>query len=160
MTDASFDSLPHQGRLMGLDVGSKTIGLSLSDITQTIASPLKTIERVKLSKDIEALRKCIKDYDVVGFVIGLPMNMDGSSGPRCQSVRQFTKDLTEALPLPYCFQDERMSTLAVTRTMLEADLSRKRQGEVVDKMAASYILQGCLDALKYRRAKALGTPDL
>ncbi len=134
-------------RLLGLDVGSKTVGLALSDAGLMIASPYETLRRTKFTKDAERLREIVEREGVGGLVIGLPVNMDGSEGPRCQSVRQFAKNVEAKLGLPYAFWDERLSTAAVTRTLLEADASRKRRGEVVDKMAAAYILQGALDSL-------------
>lgn len=134
-----------QQPLMGLDVGEKTIGLALSDRTWLIASPLKTIRRTKFSKDVHDLIALLKNHGVCGCVIGLPMNMDGSEGPRCQSVRQFAQNLLAFEDIPVCFWDERLSTVAVTNTMLEADLSRQRRAQLVDKLAASYILQGALD---------------
>lgn len=134
-------------RLLGLDLGSKTIGLALSDVMLTVASPMETIRRKKFTKDAERLLTIIKEQNVGGLVLGLPMNMDGSEGPRCQSTRQFAKNMAEKIDIPITFWDERMSTMAVTRTLIEADASRKRQGELVDKLAASYILQGALDAL-------------
>ncbi|MFQ5535058.1 MAG: Holliday junction resolvase RuvX [Sphingomonadales bacterium] len=137
-------------RLLGLDPGAKTIGLALSDVTLTIASPLQTIRRTKFGQDAERLIALIKEHNVGGLVIGLPVNMDGSEGPRCQSARQFATNLLTKIELPIAFWDERLSTVAVTRTLLEADASRKRRGEVVDKMAASYILQGALDRLANR----------
>jgi len=139
-------------RLLGLDVGEKTIGLALSDISRMIATPLKTIERGKFTKDAETLLAIVKAHDVGGLVLGYPINMDGSEGPRCQSIRQFARSLAEKTPLPMLLSDERMSTMAVTRTMLDADLSRQRRAELVDKMAASYILQGVLDALNWSPA--------
>lgn len=140
-------------RLLGLDVGEKTIGIALSDVGRMIATPYKTITRGKFSKDAEALASIIKEQKVGGLVIGYPVNMDGSEGPRCQSIRQFARNLEEKIALPVLLFDERMSTMAVTRTMLDADLSRARRAELVDKMAASYILQGVLDILR-RNAKA------
>jgi putative holliday junction resolvase len=140
--------LPRGKRLLGLDVGTKTIGLALSDTTLTIASPMATLPRVKFAKDAERIRTIVTEQDVGGFVVGLPINMDGSEGPRCQSVRQFAANLLEKIELPLLFWDERLSTAAVTRTLLEADMSRKRRGETVDKMAAAYILQGALDAAR------------
>ncbi|OJX12789.1 MAG: Holliday junction DNA helicase RuvA [Caedibacter sp. 37-49] len=134
-------------RLLGLDVGAKTIGLALSDATWTIATPFKTLERKKLKQDILELMAIINKYNVCGLVIGLPKNMDGSEGPRCQSTKQFAYNFLNEIDLPVAFWDERLSTIAVTRTLLMADVSRKRRQEVVDKMAASYILQGVLDAL-------------
>jgi putative Holliday junction resolvase len=134
-------------RLLGLDVGEKTIGLAIADATLSIATPLETIRRVKFTKDAEELFKVVDGRGVGALVIGLPLNMDGSEGPRCQSVRQFAANLLKKRELEIAFWDERMSTMAVTRTLLEADASRKRRGEVVDKMAAGYILQGALDAI-------------
>ena len=135
------------GRLMGLDVGTKTVGLALSDVTWMIATPMETLKRVKFTKDALKLKDIIATQNVKGLVIGLPINMDGSEGPKCQSVRQFAENLEEHVDIPMAFWDERLSTVAVTRTLLEADMSRARRGEVVDKMAASYILQGALDRL-------------
>lgn len=133
-------------RLLGLDLGSKTIGLALSDVSRTIATPLLTITRTKFTKDAKELFQIIEEKDVFGLIIGLPVSMDGQEGPRCQSVRQFATSLLALRDLPIAFWDERLSTAAVTRTLLEADTSRKRRAEVVDKMAAAYILQGALDA--------------
>ena len=135
-------------RLLGLDVGEKTIGLSLSDVGRMIATPYKTIARSKFSKDVVALEAIINEQNVGGLVIGYPINMDGSEGPRCQSIRQFARNLSEKITLPMLLADERMSTMAVTRIMMDADLSRARRAELVDKMAASYILQGVLDMLE------------
>ena len=140
-------NLGRDQRLMGLDVGKKTIGLALTDVTLTIASPYDTIRRKRFRDDAEALATIIEREDVGGLVLGLPFNMDGSEGPRCQSVRQFATNLEERLALPYAFWDERLSTAAVTRTLLDADASRRRRARVVDKMAAAYILQGALDAM-------------
>ena len=145
--DLTKDFRPRQ-RLLGLDVGSKTIGLALSDFTLTIASPLETIRRSKFTLDLEHLKKLITTREVGGLVIGLPVNMDGSEGPRCQSIRQFAANCAAGIDLPMAFWDERLSTAAVTRTLLEADTSRARRGELVDKMAAAYILQGALDRLR------------
>lgn len=139
-------SLPRGRRLLGLDVGSKTIGLAISDPRLTIATPLETIRRQRFADDMAALTRIVADRGVGGLVIGLPVSMDGSEGPRCQSVRQFAANVLEKLDIPVTFWDERLSTAAVTRMMIEeADLSRRRRGEVVDKLAAAYILQGALD---------------
>ena len=135
-------------RLMGFDPGTKTIGISISDPSLKVATPIETIKRKKFKDDAARVRELIEEYKIGGFVIGLPINMDGSEGPRCQSCRQFQKNLEEVFDLPSCFWDERLSTAAVTRTLLEADASRKRRAEVVDKMAAAYILQGALDSIK------------
>ena len=132
-------------RLLGLDLGSKTIGLALSDVMLSIASPMETIKRKKFTLDAERLLQIITEQNVGGLVLGLPMNMDGTEGPRCQSTRQFAANMLEKIDIPIAFWDERMSTMAVTRTLLDADASRKRRGELVDKMAAAYILQGALD---------------
>jgi putative pre-16S rRNA nuclease len=141
-------SLPRGTRLLGLDLGERTIGLALSDPGLTIASPIDTIRRGKFTRDAEALIAVIEARGVGGLVIGLPVNMDGTEGPRCQSTRQFAANLLEKIDLPTTFWDERLSTAAVQRFLTdEADMTRKRRGEVVDKMAAAYILQGALDAM-------------
>jgi len=134
-------------RILGMDPGTKTIGLAISDLTHTIATPVETLKRTKFKKDLERLREIVSAQEVGAFVIGWPVNMDGSEGPRCQSVRAFANNLAEAFALPQVLWDERMSTSAVERTLLEADSSRARRKEVVDKMAAAYILQGALHAL-------------
>ncbi len=137
-------------RLLGLDLGEKTIGLAISDSALRVASPLETIRRSKFTHDASALGRLIDARDVGGLVLGLPLNMNGSEGPRCQSVRQFAANLAEAagLTLPIAFWDERLSTAAVERLLVEeVDMSRRRRAQVVDKMAAAYILQGALDAL-------------
>ena len=131
--------------LLGLDLGEKTIGLAVSDGSLMIATPMETIRRTKFTADAKRLAEIIDDRGVGGLVIGLPINMDGSEGPRCQSVRQFAANLLARADLPIAFWDERLSTAAVTRTLLDADVTRKRRAEVVDKMAAAYILQGALD---------------
>ena len=143
-------NLAPKARLLGLDLGEKTIGLALSDTGLTIASPYATIKRVKFTLDAKELLAIAAKEGAGGFVLGLPLNMDGSEGPRCQSVRQFAKNLEALTALPITFWDERMSTMAVTKVLIEADRSRKRRKELVDKMAASYILQGALDWLKNR----------
>ena len=143
----SFLDLPAYARLLGLDLGTKTIGLALSDLERQIASPLETIQRVKFGLDAAALLKIAGKHQVAGLVIGLPLNMDGTEGPRVQSTRAFVRNLIPLTDLPIVFWDERMSTLAVTRTLLDADASRAKRAAVVDKMAAAYILQGALDRL-------------
>ena len=145
--EAFADALPARGALMGLDLGTKTIGLAISDPGRSIASPLLTIARTKFKGDAAALLKEAGRQNIAGLVIGLPLNMDGSEGPRVQATRAFARNLTALTELPMLFWDERLSTAAVTRTLIEADASRKRRGEVVDKMAAAYILQGLLDRL-------------
>ena len=139
-------ALPRNSRLLGLDLGTKTIGLALSDISLTVASPLITLARSKFANDARELLAVVDKQEVGGLVIGLPVSMDGQEGPRCQATRQFAANLLKLRDLPITFWDERLSTAAVTRTLLEADASRKRRAEVVDKMAAAYILQGALDA--------------
>ena len=134
-------------RLLGLDLGTKTIGLAISDVSVTIASPLLTIQRTKFTKDIVELWAIVDSRDVGGLVVGLPISMDGTEGPRSQSTRHFVSNLLGLRDFPVTFWDERLSTAAVTRTLIESDASRKRRAEVVDKMAAAYILQGAIDAM-------------
>jgi len=152
----SLLDLPDHARLLGLDLGTKTIGLALSDVERSIATPLETIQRVKFGLDAAALLKIAGKYQVAGLVIGLPLNMDGTEGPRVQSTRAFVRNLAPLTELPIVFWDERMSTLAVTRTLLDADASRAKRAAVVDKMAAAYILQGALDRLARLADDALG----
>jgi putative Holliday junction resolvase len=140
------DALPEGGRLLGLDVGTKTIGLALCDAGWTIATPAELLHRGKFSADLERLRTLAEAQQVKGLVVGLPLNLDGTDSPRTQSVRAFARNLSP-LGLPILTWDERWSTQAVTRTLLDADASRARRAELVDKMAAAYILQGALDAL-------------
>jgi putative Holliday junction resolvase len=139
-------ALPGGGRLLGLDVGTRTIGTALCDAGWTIASPAALIRRTKFAKDLAALERLAAAERVAGIVIGLPLNLDGSDSPRTQSIRAFARNL-EPLGLPILLWDERWSTQAVTRTLIEADASRARRAELVDKMAAAYILQGAIDAL-------------
>ncbi len=131
---------------MGLDVGSKTVGIALSDVLHMIASPLETLRRKKFRDDIIRFREIVTQHDVGGVVVGLPLSMDGSEGPRCQSTRAFARNLAAEINLPMSAQDERMSTQAVERVLIkDVDMTRKRRGEVIDKLAAVYILQGFLD---------------
>lgn len=140
--------LPQGKRLLGLDVGTKTIGLALSDPSLAVASPIETLRRTKFTKDAESLLALMHGHEVGGLVVGLPVNMNGSEGPRCQSSRQFARNLLEKQDVPLAFWDERLSTAAIQRFLTDdADLSRRRRGELVDKLAAAYILQGALDAL-------------
>ena len=139
-------ALPSGGRLAGLDVGTKTIGIAICDAMWTIASPAETIRRTKFSIDRALLRELIAKQQIRGLVIGLPLNLDGSDSPRTQSVRAFARNLAD-LDLPILLWDERWSTQAVTRTLIAADASRARRAELVDKVAAAYILQGAIDAL-------------
>lgn len=134
---------------MGLDLGTKTIGLALSDLTLVIASPLETIRREKFTQDAKALLALVEKHGVGGLVLGHPLNMDGSTGPRAQASESFARNLARLSAIPVALWDERLSTVAVTRTLLEADTSRRRRAEVVDKMAAAYILQGALDRLGF-----------
>ena len=140
------ETLSEAGRLLGLDVGSRTIGVALCDAGWTIATPAELIRRGKFSADLEKLKCLVAEQRVAGIVVGLPLNLDGSESPRTQSVRAFARNL-EPLGLPILLWDERWSTQAVTRTLLDADASRARRAELVDKMAAAYILQGAIDAL-------------
>lgn len=138
-------------RLLGLDLGEKTIGLALSDTLLTVATPMQTLKRGKFAADAARLDIIISEQGVGGLVVGLPLNMDGSDGPSAQSARAFGRNWAARSPLPVLFQDERLSTSAVTRTLIDADASRRRRDEVVDKMAAAYILQGVLDRLRNLR---------
>ncbi len=140
--------IPANQRLLGLDLGSKTIGLAISDSGLAVASPLETFRRKKFTADAEALIALIAERGIGGLVLGLPKNMDGSEGPRAQSTRQFAANLLEKIDIPIALWDERLSTAAVERVLIdEADMTRKRRGEVIDKMAAGVILQGFLDFL-------------
>lgn len=140
-------ALARNQRLLGLDVGDKTIGLALSDPALSVASPVTTIKRSKFTADATALLKLATDRGVGGLVIGLPLNMDGTEGPRCQSVRQFGSNLLKLKDLPILFWDERLSTMAVERAMIAHDLTRAKRDKVVDQAAAAFILQGALDAI-------------
>lgn len=132
-------------RLMGLDLGTKTIGIAVSDGALMVASPVETLKRGKFTKDAEKLFAMIEGRGVGGIVLGLPVNMDGTEGPRCQSTRQFARNLMTIQDMPVAFWDERLSTAAVERAMIEADVTRAKRAKVVDALAASYILQGALD---------------
>ena len=143
-----LELIPHTGKILGLDLGTKTIGVAISDAMRYSASPLETIRRTKFTKDAERIDQLIAENNVVAIILGLPLNMDGSEGPRVQSTRAFARSLSQRINLPIAFWDERLSTSAVTRMMIEADLRRDRRAEVVDKLAASYILQGALDRLR------------
>ena len=140
--------LAAEARLMGLDLGTKTMGIAISDATRTIATARTTLRRTKLSRDIEALRALIADAEIGGIVVGLPVNMDGSEGRRAQSTRDVAARLAAGLALPVAFWDERWSTVAAERPLRAADLSRRRRALVVDRVAAAYILQGALDRLR------------
>lgn len=135
-------------RLLGFDLGTKTIGLALSDVTRVIATPYETVRRTKFTVDAKTVAAIAAKEGVGGLVIGLPLNLDGSEGPRAQATRAFARNLAPHLDLPMAFWDERLSTAAVERHLIEADASRKRRAEVIDRMAAAYILQGALDRMR------------
>jgi putative pre-16S rRNA nuclease len=139
--------LRRNDRLMGIDLGTKTIGLALSDVERRLATPLETIKRIKYRQDVEKMLTLAQKHGVAGFVIGLPLNMDGSEGPRAQSTRAFVRQTAPLAGRPFVFWDERLSTAAVTRELIAQDVSRGKRAEVVDRMAAAYILQGALDRL-------------
>ncbi len=146
--DNPLAEIPQTGKIMGLDLGTKTIGVAISDGMRYSATPLETIKRTKFTQDAERILELITQNQVVALILGLPLNMDGTEGPRVQSTRAFARNLAPRINLPIAFWDERLSTSAVTRMMIEADLRRDRRAEVVDKLAASYILQGALDRLR------------
>ena len=144
-------ALPPLGALAGLDLGTKTIGVAVSDGLRQVASPLSVIRRAKFTLDASALLTIANERGLAGFVLGLPRNMDGSEGPRAQSTRAFARNLERLTPLPISFWDERLSTVAAERALLEADASRRKRAEVIDQVAAGYILQGALDRLRHLR---------
>lgn len=148
--DNPLSEIPDRGKIMGLDLGTKTIGVAVSDGMRYSATPLETIKRTKFTQDAERIIELIGQNQIVALILGLPLNMDGTEGPRVQSTRAFARNLAPKVNLPIAFWDERLSTSAVTRMMIEADLRRDRRAEVVDKLAASYILQGALDRLRPR----------
>ena len=141
--------LPANRAIAGLDFGEKTIGVAISDLRRSVATPTLTIRRVKFTDDAAQLLKLAGSRDIAGLILGLPLNMDGSEGPRVQATRAFARNLTRLTNLPITYWDERLSTVAATRALLEADMSRKRRNEVIDHVAAGYILQGCLDRMAY-----------
>ena len=140
-------SLPVKARLIGVDLGAKTIGLAISDIERRLASPLKTLRRGAFARDADALTAILAEFDIAGIVLGLPLDLDGRDSPRAQSTRAFARNLAKQTDLPIVFWDERFSTAVVTRSLIANDVSRAKRAEVVDKMAAAYILQGALDRL-------------
>lgn len=146
---AFMDGLAPGARLFGIDLGTKTIGIAMSDVERSLATPLETIRRVKFTPDVEKLRALAQRFGVGGLVMGLPLNMDGTEGPRSQATRAFVRNMKPLLPLPVLFWDERLTTVAANRMLIEADTSRARRAELVDRVAASYILQGALD--RYHR---------
>ena len=139
---------PHQP-LIGLDLGTKTIGIAVSDALHLSATPIETLKRIKFTSDAARLLKMIAERNIGGIILGLPRNMDGSEGPRCQSTRAFARNFTKLCEVPIGFWDERLSTVAAEKALLEADTSRRRRAEVIDHVAASYILQGALDRLRH-----------
>jgi putative Holliday junction resolvase len=139
--------VPAGSRLMALDLGTKTIGVALSDLTRKIATPFETIARKKFTADADRLLAIAKSEGVGVIVLGLPVNMDGSEGPRAQSTRAFARNLAKLTSVPIVFWDERLSTAAVERMLIEADASRARRDQVIDKLAAAWILQAALDSL-------------
>lgn len=139
---------PHQP-LIGLDLGTKTIGIAVSDALHLSATPIETLKRFKFTSDAAHLLEMIAERNIGGIILGLPRNMDGSEGPRCQSTRAFARNFTKLCEVPIGFWDERLSTVAAEKALLEADTSRKRRAEVIDHVAASYILQGALDRLRH-----------
>jgi len=149
---AFADTLPPMSALAGLDLGTVTIGVAISDRLRGVATPVETIKRKKFGVDAAALLELLTKREVGGIVLGLPMNMDGSEGPRCQATRAFARNLEKLTDLPMTFWDERLSTVAAERALLAADTSRKRRAEVIDHVAAAYILQGLLDRLSHLKA--------
>jgi len=146
-------ALPPMSALIGLDLGDKTIGVAVSDRIGAVATPLETIRRKKFTPDAERLLAIARDREAGGLLLGLPRNMDGSEGPRCQSTRAFARNLARLTDLPIGFWDERLSSVAAERALLEADTSRKRRAELIDHVAASYILQGALDRLRHMKTE-------
>ena len=144
-------ALPSMQALIGLDLGEKTIGVAVSDSFQSVATPLETVRRKKFGVDAARLTEIIAERRIGGLVLGLPRNMDGTEGPRCQSTRAFARNFDRLSPLPITYWDERLSTVAAERALLEADTTRKRRAEVIDHVAAGYILQGLLDRLQVMR---------
>jgi putative Holliday junction resolvase len=144
----AMTGLPQKAAILGLDLGSKTLGVAVSDVTRTIASPVETIARTKFTADANRLLAIAGAKRAALIVLGLPLNMDGSEGPRCQSTRAFARNLEKLTALPITFWDERLSTAAVERMLIEGDTSRARRSELIDKLAAVYILQSALDSLK------------
>jgi putative Holliday junction resolvase len=146
-------ALPHGRAVMGLDLGTKTIGVALSDRLWSVASPHETVKRVKFTDDAARLMAIAAGREVGGIILGLPRNMDGSEGPRAQSTRAFARNLARLTELPIGYWDERLSTVAAERALLEADATRKRRMQVIDNIAAAYILQGVLDRMGHMRAE-------
>lgn len=150
---ALLAALPPMRPLVGLDLGTATVGTAVSDRLLSVATPGQTIRRTKFTADAQAILALVRDREAGGLVLGLPLNMDGSEGPRAQSTRAFARNLERLTPLPILFWDERLSTVAAERALLEADTSRKRRAEVIDSVAAGIILQGLLDRLRFLKAE-------
>ncbi|MBN8187454.1 MAG: Holliday junction resolvase RuvX [Salipiger thiooxidans] len=150
--EAFAATLPPMRALAGLDLGTKTIGVALSDRLLTVATPLETVKRKKFTEDAARLVEILRQREIAGVVLGLPRNMDGSEGPRCQSTRAFARNFSQLWDGPITFWDERLSTVAAERALLEADTSRRKRAELIDHVAASYILQGVLDRLRNLRS--------
>ena len=146
-------ALPGFRALLGLDLGTKTIGVAASDALLSSANPVETVKRTKFTADADRLLSIAADRTAAGIILGLPRNMDGSEGPRCQSTRAFARNLAARTDLPIGFWDERLSTVAAERALIEADLTRKRRAEVIDAVAAAYILQGALDRIRHLKAE-------
>ena len=152
-----IENIGVEGALMGLDLGEKTIGVAVSDTRQTVATGIKTIKRTKFQQDLKILTQVIVGRDIKGVILGLPRNMNGSEGPKCQSTRAFAKNISLTIPLPITFWDERLSTVAAERSLIEANASRRRRAEVIDYVAASFILQGVLDRVSAIKMKGLNS---
>ena len=152
-----IENIGVEGALMGLDLGEKTIGVAVSDTRQTVATGIKTIKRTKFQQDLTILTQVIVGRDIKGVILGLPKNMNGSEGPKCQSTRAFAKNISLTVPLPITFWDERLSTVAAERSLIEANASRRRRAEVIDYVAASFILQGVLDRVSAIKMKGLNS---
>ncbi len=146
-------ALPGLRPVLGLDLGTKTIGVAASDALLSSANPVETIKRSKFTQDADRLMAIATARDAAGIILGLPRNMDGSEGPRCQSTRAFARNLAARTDLPIGFWDERLSTVAAERALIEADLTRKRRAQVIDAVAAAYILQGALDRIRHLKAE-------
>ena len=152
-----IENIGVEGALMGLDLGEKTIGVAVSDTRHTVATGIKTIKRTKFQQDLTILTQIIVGRDIKGLILGLPKNMNGSEGPKCQSTRAFAKNISLTVLLPITFWDERLSTVAAERSLIEANASRRRRAEVIDYVAASFILQGVLDRVSAIKMKGLNS---
>ena len=146
---SEFQAASPAGALLGLDLGTKTIGVAVSDVLRAVGSPHQTVKRKKFTIDAAALKAIVEERSVSGIILGLPRNMDGSEGPRAQSTRAFARNLHPIVQRPICFWDERLSTVAAERALLDADASRRKRADVIDNIAAAYILQGFLDRLAH-----------